>query len=1238
MADQGDLAPLALRTSEPEATVGPNAGTSVAPTRDAPAPASTQAISNLHATVGNAAVQRVATGPTIHTLTQPTAFSTAGQTPSQRPGNVARQLAATPEADPDHPSTPPPTSGRDVVLEPLAEWTPEIDKFDPTTFWTPPGTTREQVAQRLYGDPNHFGGFDIIGDKHVRLRNFDGVAADVVAPIRAILDSRLSRDVDTVVNILEQRLIGDADEWRLLNTTEWWASRGDLTNTANRSYFDAYLDLLDTHQLEEWGLFSNTTRPASEWLLIEAEEKKWAIYPLIGRRSSRKADIPGFTRAVGPITAAPRSAYETGKPVGTYTFYSGEDRFGISKEKHFYGEIVVDELIVDESSATRAEIALRNWPASAVKRPPKANVGAAKVMIPGGDGHFYGYTIGRPHFWDEDYVQPERSTFPDAERLDRFWWHYPGTVFIPAGRFQPEFSKGGEAQKTQRSEILGRALAAGLESLRELDFDVLSLLTLDQRVSVLGLAAGTGKAADASLVARVLHSTPSVEFPLLEHRISANGTMSRLIGKAGPEGSLAMIGRVFTVKALEAMQVPGETLQGLPEFKVGYDEEGFYHLAEATRPMTSSRLLSPTEFPPGGPVGIGQERTATGEAPGPITRMVLYIQPKIYREPGPGLTGMAKTAYRAKTGTLFINDGPAQGPYLPTQLVKVTQLGANRETHIVTLLEALGMLEMPTSEFGRRMVSTWIHGSVSIMAGMGLARAFGPALAEGLTSGAGVRGMAAGLAEAAATQAGRAALVNTALIGGMEMVDRNRAELQTSPEGRAFLELYDVTMMIWVSHDIARLITSGLVPRMAAAADRVIALPGAIREAIMPLRAEVEAMRRAIARFATPAEAAAAATTEGLAVAAGTEARPGFFAMLRVARGEVAAERLTGLLAGTSAESIGKRVLGRLGSLATRSEKEATEAAGRTVEAAEAQAAASRRAQSAADAQFAVAQRASQLRSDAREAFLRAADAVIAARPNSLGSLTDLLVTAAQSRTPNAFLVEVQTLVSRRGVSDEALLILGRKAREGPLVLDLPWLNRTSISDETLDFLGRDKRTPWDLYRRTAADPRAQGVMQAFRKPARGAGAEIVAEAEAERIGTDVRRQVRMGSSELDYEITVAGRQHGFEVKGWTREVWEEALDAAIQRLNRKGLTSAQREAVGKIDNMIGQLQDAQAATRRRPYLGFTDALPESTRVRLRRVLEANGLGSTQFVPLSETEIKKAAAVTIGEALSIPRP
>ncbi len=1141
--------------------------------------------------------------------------------------HIARQ-----EDDPDHPPVQVPATGEpEITLEPLTDWNPEVDTWDQATFWTPPGTTREQITVRLYGDPHHYGGFDLIEDKHVRMRNFDGVVTDVVTPMREALDRRMRSDVDVVVDILKQRWIDDADEWRLLNITVWWASRGDLTNAANRSYFDAYLDLLDTHRLTEPGIFSDTTRTASEWLLVEAEEKQWAIYPLLGRRSSRGTprhhrtgrEMPEETRESGPITASTREVYYR-NIVGTYEFRAGENRIGIESEQHGTNPIRVGELIVTETSATRAEIALRN-----------SSRRSARVMIPGGDGNFYGYTIGSPGFWNEGYVQPAD---PQAQRLQNYWWHYPGTVFIPGGSFQAEFAQGGESEHAQRTEILSRALAAGLEQLRGLDFDVLSMMTLDQRVTTLNQAVGTGDPGDASLIARILYLTPSAEFAALEHRLSTSGTMSRLLSLSSPEGALAMIGRIFTLKAVEAMQVPGETLENLPEFSYGFDQDGYYHYAFPSPTMASSRLLSATEFPRGGAVGIGQERVAAGESPRAITRTVTTIQPAILRLGGEGTTGGIVNFYRGLAGTLITNDGPPLGPYLPTQLVRIRRLGPNPETRIVTVLEAVGLLDIPRGQILNQMLSAATHFGMAQLATLGLARAFGPALAASIAEGGGARAIAAAAIRTATTEAGRAALVNAALIAGMEAVDRNRADLLLTPEGRAFLEIYDVAIVIWISHDVARLITSGLVPRLVAAADRVMALPGLLRDAIMPLRAEAEAIRRAIARFATPAEAAAAASTEGVTMAAGAEARPGFFAMLRVTRGEVAAERLAERIAGTPVQAAGRRVLGRLEGAITAAERDAAAATGTTTEAAEIRAAATRRAQSAASARLAVAQRAAQLRPEAREAFLNAVDGVIAARPNSVASLTDLLTAAAQSRTPNTFIAEVQQLVSRPGVDDDALRVLGAKVREGPNVLDLAWLNRTSISDEALNFLGRDRRTPWDLYRRAAADPTSGSLIRSFRTSARGASAEMVAEAEANRLGTNVRRQVPMGSSEIDYEITVAGRRHGFEVKGWTAGTWEEALEAAIQRLNRRGLTDAQRQAVGKIDTMIRQLQDAQAATGRAPYLGFTDALTPQLELRLRRVLERNGLGSTRFVPLSEGEIKEAAAGTIGEALGIPRP
>lgn len=1140
--------------------------------------------------------------------------------------------------DPDHPLPPPaPKVDAEVSLQPLDEWTPDVDPDDPAVLLVPPGTSREQIVHRLYGDAAHYGGFDLVSGGSIRLRTLDGVARDVVAMVRKAFEDRLPKDVRDVVDILVQRRIDGDEEWTLLHTTEWWSTRGDLTNSAGTSYFDAFLDLLDTHRLEEWGLFSNTTRPASEWLVIEAEEKKWAIHPLLGRRSTtHRKQIPevdddqvqGNTRITGPITAAPRPWNEVPRVVGGYTYRSGEDRFLISSEYQNTGSITVEKLLVTEDTAVRAEIALRNSPHR-----------GARVMIPGGDGHFYGYSIDAPSFWKEDYVQPAS---PDSPRLQRFWWHYPGTVFIPGGGFQPDFPVGGTAEKAQRVALLTQALTGGLPALRGLDFDVLTMLTLDQRVTAVGLAAGSADSADLGLILRVVHTTPAAEFPTLEHRLSSNGSMEKILNTTESQGGLAVLGRVFTVKAVEAAEVPGEASATLPEFQVGLDSDGFYHHAYPKVSTQDSQLVGAGQLPASQGVGIGRERAGAGETAGTFRRSVVVLQPAIYRGGGSGLSGMMKNMGRGLIKTLIEDDGKEQGPFLPTQLVKVTSLGPQSESRVVTVLEAVGLLELSAKQVLTQVLATHIQGGVTLLAGMGLVRAFGPAFAEGMIGGTGVRGVASGLAEAAATEAGSTALVNAGLVAAMEFVERNRAALRSSPEGRAFLELYDITMLVWVGRDLTRLIVSGLVPRLASAAERVVALPGLARDAVLPLGDELKAFVRAIGRYRTPAEAAEAATAEGLTVVAGAPARgQGFLATLRVARGEVASERLMSRIAGTPVEATGKRIVNRLAALVERSESEAAAAASEAAQAQgkpavarqaeEAQSAAAKRAKSAADAQFAVSQRAAQLRPDARDAFLAAVDRVVASRPNSLASLTDLLVAAAESRTPSSLLADVQRLVNRRGVSDEALAVLGRKVRQGRNVLDLAWLNRTSITDDALDFLGRDKRTNWDLYRRAAADP---SLMRDFRTSARGVGAEMVGAAEADRLGTDVRRQVKMGSSEIDFDLLVAGRRHGFEIKGWARDTWADALDAAIKKINKKALTDAEREAVKKIDRMIDQLTDAQQATGQRPYLGLTDNLTEALRGRLRRVLEANGLGSTRLVELSESQIKHTAA-GIGQQLGV---
>jgi hypothetical protein len=401
---------------------------------------------------------------------------------------------------------------------------------------------------------------------------------------------------------------------------------------------------------------------------------------------------------------------------------------------------------------------------------------------------------------------------------------------------------------------------------------------------------------------------------------------------------------------------------------------------------------------------------------------------------------------------------------------------------------------------------------------------------------------------------------------------------------------------------------------------------------MMPPLDEIKAMWRAIARRISPVEAAEAATFGGgPTMAAPSEGQQALGTALRVARGEVAAERLVGRTAGTRAEPVAKRILGRLGS-----QVESAEANLARLQAAKAPAAdikaATAAVNRAATARFAFAQRAGQLSAEARASFMDSINDVMAKRPNAPDAIADLLTAAAESRRPNVFLQDVLKLVDRgRGISDEALRVLGKKARAGVDKLDLGWLNRTSLSNEAIDFLGRDANTDWNLFRIAATRKLTKAEAKQFYSKMRGASAEMLALPIAEEMGS-VRPQVPMGSSVPDYEITIGDKRRGMEVKGFSPKTWGEALEAATRRLNKKKLTSTQKDAVEKIDRMTQQLTDAKTATNQRPILVLTDKLSAESKIKLDRILRDKGLSDTEFVTLIESKIKSEAA-TLAEAI-----
>jgi hypothetical protein len=135
-------------------------------------------------------------------------------------------------------------------------------------------------------------------------------------------------------------------------------------------------------------------------------------------------------------------------------------------------------------------------------------------------------------------------------------------------------------------------------------------------------------------------------------------------------------------------------------------------------------------------------------------------------------------------------------------------------------------------------------------------------------------------------------------------------------------------------------------------------------------------------------------------------------------------------------------------------------------------------------------------------------------------------------------------------------------------------------------------------------------------------------------------RQVRMGTSELDFQITATdrtGRTRAVEVKGWTPSTWEDALSAMEQRVAHRAMSEEARRAIRKIEHMLEQLQNAKTAARgANPYLVVTDALSNAQRSRLQAILQRQ-IGRVEIHYIPDAEIKRLAADT-GFAMGIPRP
>lgn len=1117
-----------------------------------------------------------------HTIQQQSASLQIARFPDP-PGTVATD-------DPDWPFVPAPVEQpfmEDINLTSQSQRDFEIQvaREDPALFVVPVEASLEDVAFRLFGDETQGNTIDFVESRSsllssfvqpgraVRLRDYSLLQADPYRVLREAMENQLRSDVDWTVSKLSERLIPEDEESELVQRALKWSQRSGIRDASGTQYFDRYLQALDAVTLVEWGLFNDESKSAYEWLIEEVPSRRELLVKAIELRSSRSA---------GYRVEDQRPEFARGDVVGRF-FYS-DPTHGDSIQ------IKVWETIANEESFRAAERATRN------QKPEWM-----RVVVPGTGGRFYGYSVNLARRMPRSKNDMDWRKNPMQDPAGQFVWYYPGTLFIGPGEFRAEFTSGSEADREQRRSILTTALATAtaedLSPVIGLDFDVLSTASNDERLTLINLVLngrGKGTEAGVALLARAILATPNESFPALERRMSTDGTLAKFFEVTKQFPALAVIGRAFTLKALQSIPIGVENLAGMESFTLGEDDDGVFHFAFSGRVRIRSRVVPAEEWQAGASPQPGAEPGLAGESGGEIERDAINFQRVEMR-------GGMWQLISDPEGT-FRNVGTLTRAFLPTELVRIDVIGAAPRTMIVTALEAAGLLDLDFGTFLHGIVMPAANISLWAMAFGGLTRAFGPALVEGMLAG-GVGGALRALAGQAATRAGAAALrsfaYEAALLSSMQVVDAYRDELNQSEAGRAFLGLYDVAMAMLLARDIHRVLSSGILGRLGRLGmDAWAVTSGATRAALRRSVDEIRALNLAWTRLREAGELVPAG--EGMAGVFRPRDEAKLTQLWMEARGEIFSGSFISSLREAGHSTVtAERVFNRLQAISAKSAEMGS-------------------------AQAALAQRAMKMTATDAENLLIAVERTLTAPRGLTTELSGWFNTAARASDPVAYLAQVDLLIARRGISAEAISVMGGKAARGKL--DIFWLNTTSLNDRDLSFLGRDVRTPWEAYRAVATNPADVSSGIWARGSIRGASAELIARRNFSSILPDFNlrgSQVEMNGSILDYEVaeSVLGKRHAFEVKGWRRDTWNEALSAYQSRTAGIALTEAESKAIRKLDNMITQLKNGKSHTGNHSLLGLTNDIAPADEAILKRLLRSEGLGDTRLVKLAEDRI-----------------
>jgi hypothetical protein len=999
-------------------------------------------------------------------------------------------------------------------------------------------------------DPDH---------KLVRVRDPGLLSLSLAASVRAELDRRMSSDVRFVVANLNSFAWGV--HWAAVERVLEWGDRADWRGAGGRSYFDLLLDQLEATQLTMgWGGLesvvaqagsSRNTKSALQWLLAMADGGDLMLRRMIEMRSTHT--LPNAEHMFKGPDLAP------GSPLG-YAFTGGKGAT----------IVVVDKLIV-ETSMDRALVQARNSPYLGLR-----------VIVPASSTEYIVYSARLVlAVRSESEILLGEQRFDTNLAIERYMFHFPGTAVVYPDSYSSTQPVGTAKTTELRQQLLFETLTAAQtdpKAILGLDLDVLAGADAASRNEIVRILfdKGLDEPGGAELLARVIMSTPSADFSALERKLTTSATIMRILNKGSDKGP-AIVGRAYTMKALELRPLGAGSLDSLPEYNVGSEGSDKFWV-ELKVQQVASQAVAPADWNPQDPTTIGHEPAIPGQPPGATTQTEIRFRQIKSHTPW----------YGFGAGTDISDFSPALHP---TQLVRIRLVGTS-DVMIASAFELAMIGPIPDSHAWREVGVGWLKVLNLWMMYFG-ARSFigGMSTAAMMT-----RGLQGAELEVAETAAGKLAsatirkfIFDVVVLGGSTAINEYRDDLMKTPAGRAFVTLADIALLGLAARDVYKLFSSGVLTRLITSAGKAIAEMGAaapqrLLEAYDAWRAFSSTFSDWLKRGLTKL----AKTDAGFAFQVPVN-EADFLTAFRTARAELAGQRvLSGLQTAGRATDTAKDVLGRLGELAKDNEE-------------------------LAKAYSAVARRAARLEPSEVNLFLKRVAAVLDARKALQGRVGGFLSYAMRADDALAALAQAERLAGNTSISDEALAVLAKKAGAGKV--DIGWLNDLDLDPKAIDFMGRDPKCPWDLFKRAAENPLDLKLQDLAQKAIRGYAGEMLAgESLAKllpRFGI-VGRQVRMGSSILDFQVRAPGRMGvtpGLEVKAWRPSVWDDIASAILKRVSsHKAMTADEAMVIDWFDGLVDQLKNAKSAQRAEPYLMMSNAVTKRTREIIKRYLWGKNL------------------------------